>query len=328
MKYNKVLYKPEKIESSNCKNRIFSFKYIVGILLFCVVIFFIILILVNNHYINSLKIFLTKDDVGKVVVIYNENNTKCLPQWEKVDLEITKYINNLEANYLDGRLDSKTAENRLLKLSEIENTEISEYAIQTKNNINLYENSKEKDYSSSSDEAEIIVQESTTETVEISKKEREDSYEVQPVSLSDLEIFYIDEKESDSGSIIEIGDWDSYKKDSLGNTGYNGIYFWLQGTEGESSVEYLLEKKYNVLKGYFTLADSARDRDEVFMLNFYGDGDLIYSSSELTGGVIPFDIEVDVSGKNKLTIECIGKNGSPGNYWGYAIAGFVNGELL
>lgn len=96
------------------------------------------------------------------------------------------------------------------------------------------------------------------------------------------------------------------------NTGRDGLYgiaadyslsdFWYSD-ESIIYVDYLLKRKYDRLTGdvvLFNDSKSARDRGRVLI---YGDNKLLYTSPEITGGIMPKSINVDVKGVNRLRIE-------------------------
>lgn len=88
-------------------------------------------------------------------------------------------------------------------------------------------------------------------------------------------------------------------EDNLKNTYVVGI----ETRNGENSQTYYINDKYRKLKGRYILDYDYRDTDVESELKIYGDGELIYTSPVLTGGVRPIDIEVDISGVKELKVE-------------------------
>lgn len=90
-------------------------------------------------------------------------------------------------------------------------------------------------------------------------------------------------------------------KDSMGNfyprvIDCNINYNWLY-------TDYLLSKKYSRISGKFALSFYSNSTDYKATLNLYGDNKLLYTSPELTGGILPIDFDVNISGVEKFRIE-------------------------
>lgn len=96
-------------------------------------------------------------------------------------------------------------------------------------------------------------------------------------------------------------------KDSMGNIcsraiKYDIYYGWIY-------TEYAVNKKYRKINGKFALSFDSKDTKYKATLKVYGDGKLLYTSPELTGGFAPINFDVDVSGVEMLRIEI--SNNSP-----------------
>lgn len=89
-------------------------------------------------------------------------------------------------------------------------------------------------------------------------------------------------------------------KDNLGRT-YNRGY--LKGNSSQSFVEYKLNGKFSRLTGAFFVKYDCRTFEAPGMLKIYGDGKLLYNSPEITGGVEPVPVDVDITGVLTLRIE-------------------------
>ncbi len=76
------------------------------------------------------------------------------------------------------------------------------------------------------------------------------------------------------------------------NINYNWLY-----------TDYLLSKKYSRISGKFALSYYSNSTDYKATLNLYGDNKLLYTSPELTGGILPIDFDVNISGVEKFKIE-------------------------
>jgi len=96
-------------------------------------------------------------------------------------------------------------------------------------------------------------------------------------------------------------------KDSSGNIcskaiKYEIYYGWIY-------TDYVINKKYSKINGKFVLSFDSKDTAYKATLKLYGDGKLLYTSPELTGGVPPIDFDVDISGVEILRIAI--SNNSP-----------------
>lgn len=67
-------------------------------------------------------------------------------------------------------------------------------------------------------------------------------------------------------------------------------------------VDYIISGQYKKLEGILFLSYEHRSTDLKGIFNIWGDGILIYTSPEITGGLMPTPFEVDISGVTKLKI--------------------------
>lgn len=111
------------------------------------------------------------------------------------------------------------------------------------------------------------------------------------VMLKDLDCF------TSSG-----GGFSNYKsvKDNLGNTYHDAIRLGLRGNESE---EYKINGRYSKIKGKLVLDFDDRSTKHSSWIKIYGDGRLLYTSPDVTGGIEPVDIDVDLTGVLTLKIE-------------------------
>jgi len=118
------------------------------------------------------------------------------------------------------------------------------------------------------------------------------------VWLNDLEYFNL-QVESPANKWIKLEN-DSFK-DATGNFCSRAIQatIWLDWLYAD----YLVNKNYSRISGKFALSFESRSTKHKANLKFYGDNKLLYTSPEMTGGVLPIDFDVDISGVEKLRIE-------------------------
>lgn len=95
-------------------------------------------------------------------------------------------------------------------------------------------------------------------------------------------------------------------KDNLGRT-YNRGYLSAYSSQG--FVEYKLNGKFSRLTGTFFVDYTKRTSSLCGTLKIYGDGKLLYCSPEITGGVEPVPVDVDITGVLTLKIERGGDSG-------------------
>ncbi|WP_342546274.1 NPCBM/NEW2 domain-containing protein [Paenibacillus sp. FSL P2-0089] len=73
--------------------------------------------------------------------------------------------------------------------------------------------------------------------------------------------------------------------------------------KGLGSIEYNLNGKYKKLTGYVGIDDHSKDSANPGTVKFIADGKEVYYSSEMLGGDLPKEINLDMSGVLKLRIE-------------------------
>ena len=95
--------------------------------------------------------------------------------------------------------------------------------------------------------------------------------------------------------------------DSMGNKYSSGILLKTPNgyvnDEGSGIIEYIIGGEYKELNCKFFIEKDSRNTDCNFQLNVYGDDELLYSSDTISGGSNPVEVNVNVTGKNKLTFE-------------------------
>lgn len=92
-------------------------------------------------------------------------------------------------------------------------------------------------------------------------------------------------------------------QDNAGNYHNSGM------SMGKGNIQYLLNGRYSSFKGTVGISYEIRNATYKNRFKVYGDGKLLYTSPQLTGGVMPADFDIDVTGVLNLTIES--ENSSP-----------------
>jgi len=114
----------------------------------------------------------------------------------------------------------------------------------------------------------------------------------EPVAvLTDLDYFNMG-----GGVLIKEG---QSAKDNLGRT-YN--YGYIKAYK-DGFVEYKLNGEISRLTGTYFVPYKDRSTKHEGMLKIWGDGKLLYTSPEMTGGVEPIEVDVDLTGVLTLKIE-------------------------
>lgn len=125
----------------------------------------------------------------------------------------------------------------------------------------------------------------------------------EPVLITDLEEFYIDG---------DVHKWAGIDKDNTGTSYPSGLLINESGGSmfsdpKSSSVEYLLDGKYDRMTGkvvlHYDCKDSANPSVAAGKVKIYGDDELLYSSDVIASGVLPQDFDLDITGVNELKIE-------------------------
>lgn len=90
-------------------------------------------------------------------------------------------------------------------------------------------------------------------------------------------------------------------KDNLGNIYNKGVYSnYGYNTNWQT---YYINGMYSKMKGKYILGYNHRDSKDENRFKVYGDGNLIYNSSNMSGGVHPIDFDIDLTGVLELKIE-------------------------
>jgi len=97
------------------------------------------------------------------------------------------------------------------------------------------------------------------------------------------------------GGIISGGQvWGNWSSSNARNT---------RATGNEHSITYLLNGNYNRFTGVIALSFASRDSQLTYQIRLWGDGTLLYTSPEISGGTLPIPFEVNVTGVTQLRIE-------------------------
>ena len=123
-----------------------------------------------------------------------------------------------------------------------------------------------------------------------------------PVSLVDLSSFLTEDSD---GNLYNHGEWIVGKDyDNMGKTDYRGIKYNVSYTKPAwESVTYIIDGKYDIITGSFSILDSSKDRNQDdcwATLSIYGDDVCLYTSPVIKGGVFPVDFSVDISNVDQL----------------------------
>lgn len=83
--------------------------------------------------------------------------------------------------------------------------------------------------------------------------------------------------------------------------------------EKVGSIEYYLAGKYAALSGVLCVSDDCKNIDTTSYFEIYADGELVYTSPEMTQGSLPESFQVDIQHCQKLKIVLYGYNSFLGN---------------
>lgn len=121
-------------------------------------------------------------------------------------------------------------------------------------------------------------------------------------------VFYEDE----SGDVYGSAEFDITMDSNDNNTMPHCIRWYDNKDTNENSwnVYYNLEGKYDSVTGTLFLEDYYKDYKSPGYFEVYGDGKLLYTSPEVQAGVLPQEIDFDVSGIQKLKISFHGCEGT------------------
>lgn len=135
---------------------------------------------------------------------------------------------------------------------------------------------------------------------------------------------WLEEMDYFNRNIGETNKWRNWQiskdKDSTGASYDHGILGELY-YDNEQYIEYLLNQKYKNFKGKIALHFDTRSTKEELKVQIYGDDKLIYTSPTITGGVLPVDFNVDVTGVIKLKIKFLGTSAGEETRFGIVNAG-------
>ena len=117
------------------------------------------------------------------------------------------------------------------------------------------------------------------------------------------EMDYSDERKT-SAVIDRLGD-NNNDTDNAGTKHQHGLIYgtYIQSdSNSRLSRTYTLDQKYTKLTGVFALTNPFSSTDTKTMLKIYGDDRLLFASKEMTEGVMPEEVNVDVTGVTNLII--------------------------
>ncbi|MBE6752509.1 MAG: hypothetical protein E7556_08300 [Ruminococcaceae bacterium] len=104
------------------------------------------------------------------------------------------------------------------------------------------------------------------------------------------------------------------------NTQYEHCIYWYNKNDVNAcdSVIYNLDGKYDAVKGTLFLCAKEKNNGYPSYIEIYGDGKLLYTSPKIKAGVLPQDIDVDISGVHKLKVSfyAIGDGSSIFGFYG------------
>lgn len=124
-----------------------------------------------------------------------------------------------------------------------------------------------------------------------------------PIPLTSLSVFCQDTE----SNYLVIDEWTRADTDNMGESGEQGIKIRNSGAMNQSvNVTYMLDGKYNTLTGRFAIhGDFKNCTDEKkygAQLLVYLDGELVYGTEAVLGGVKPIEVEVDVTGASEMKL--------------------------
>lgn len=128
-----------------------------------------------------------------------------------------------------------------------------------------------------------------------------------PVKLDELEPFYVEES-----SRCYVSEWTASDVDNMGNSGMTGmkVYNYAEHHDTVAGYQYALDGAYDRLTGKFVLHEDSKNLSyneedgsgSGAVLRIYGDNELIYQSDVMSGGIKPIDVDVEISGVDKLAV--------------------------
>lgn len=134
----------------------------------------------------------------------------------------------------------------------------------------------------------------------------------------------------------EIRTWDATRRDAAGyarlsggilagrvdTTDVEGVLDSVIHSGHRHSVTYLLDSQFTRFTGTITLYWGNIDASRDYQIVFVGDEERIFESSIISGGTLPFEFDVDVTGINELRIGRLSPDG------GAAIIGIVDAYFI
>lgn len=105
--------------------------------------------------------------------------------------------------------------------------------------------------------------------------------------------------------------------DNLGKTYSNHYSIYSVQLVNNASIDFYIEKKFTKFLGTAFLSYDERDEYSDAKIYVYGDGKLLFQSTDLTEGCQPNNFEIDVTGVSKLTIEFENDSSSSSSTKGY-----------
>jgi tetratricopeptide (TPR) repeat protein len=273
-KYNLVIQKEEEIKNAYYNSYIeLSGKY-----------------LNEKNYSKAIEVLENVDDIFKnsEEIINKINEIKLAEIEDKIKEYADKkdYISVLEYAV------SKKKQSNVPKISEKLDETINEYK---KKEIEAIKEILKKDYKNASKDVNELIQIMPADNEVLELQKSYSSYK--PVLLTSLKYLQI------SGNTVVKANEDV--KDNAENDYTN----YIMGSEGISTVSYHLNKEYKRLTSKIGVLFTERLSSVQTIVNIYADDILVYTSPAYTTGVLPADINLDLTGVTVLKIEFI-KNSS------------------
>lgn len=136
----------------------------------------------------------------------------------------------------------------------------------------------------------------------IEKQEYYSSFE--PIWLGNIEPFM--EQDEDIGFFGAEGHFyfrDDGVTDNVGNTYENYFYALRSLNAGTNSIVYRLDGNYDTLTGTIVVPDYQKNRDNIGWYKIYCDNKLVFDSGKLGKGVLPIDVNINLTDVVELKIE-------------------------
>lgn len=123
--------------------------------------------------------------------------------------------------------------------------------------------------------------------------------EYNPVSIYTMEPYLVGDKQLYVNSSVE---------DTMGNIYEKAYRVASKSDDGELYGVYDISNKYSVLTGVVAVANESKGGEGAGHIRIYGDGVLLWSDTNITSAVKPYEMSVNISGVTDLKIE-IGRGG-------------------